>query len=486
MSSSTPTVHPPSSASKPNPSIQVIKTIGLFPLVMLIAGAIDSTRNLPTTALFGPQLIFFLILSAITFLIPVALVSAELTPAGNEPSGIYYWVRRGLGPKSGVVAIWLQWISTMVWYPTILSFIAGTVAYLINPALAQNKTYLVTIILIVFWGLTLINLKGLHLSAHFTTFCASVGIFLPMLLIIGLAILWITSGKPLAVHFTAQTLLPTLEQRQSWISLTAIMTAFLGMELASVHVHDVKDPQRNFPKALLYSTLIILMTMLLGSLAIAIVLPSKDINLVSGVMQAITAYFQAYHLDWFLPAIAVLVVIGAFGHMINWIISPAKGLLHAGEHDYLPKYFCQENKHGVASRILVLQAILVSLICLAFLLMPSVNGSYWLLTDLSTELYIMMYVLLFIAAIAIRYKFPNQIRPFSIPGKTVGLWITSLLGLFGCSVTLLVGFFPPSTINVGGLFHYDMIFTLGIVLMTLPVVLFFIYKRYGTHGGNPL
>ena len=55
------------------------------------------------------------------------------------------------------------------------------------------------------------------------------------------------------------------------------------------------------------------------------------------------------------------------------------------------------NQHNVPSRILITQAILVSAVCLAFLLMPSVNGSYWLLTDLSTQLYILMYLLMFIA-----------------------------------------------------------------------------------------
>src|ERR1700760_1231064 len=101
------------------------KALGLttLPLTLLIIGAIDSIRNLPATALFGSSLIFFFIFSAIVFLIPAALVSAELSSTWTEKSGIYYWTKLAFGEKTGFVAIWLQWINTMVWFPTILSFL---------------------------------------------------------------------------------------------------------------------------------------------------------------------------------------------------------------------------------------------------------------------------------------------------------------------------------------------------------------------------
>ena len=122
-----------------------------FALVLLISGAIDSVRNLPGTALFGSTLIFFFIFSALLFLIPVSLIAAELASSwSEEEGGIYSWVKQAFGPNLAFFAIWLQWINTMVWYPTILSFIAATLAYLIEPSLAQNKFYLISVILIVF------------------------------------------------------------------------------------------------------------------------------------------------------------------------------------------------------------------------------------------------------------------------------------------------------------------------------------------------
>jgi amino acid transporter len=456
---------------------QVSRTLGLFLLIMLITGSIDSIRNLPTTALFGPSLIFFFVFSAIVFLIPAGLVSAELSSTWTEQGGIYDWVRMAFGEKIALVAIWLQWINTMAWYPTILSTIAGFLAYLINPALVENKTYLVTIILVVFWCLTLINFRGVRSSARFASICGVLGMILPMALIIFLGFLWTTQGRPSELHFTVQNIFPDFHHTNSWISLTAIMTSFLGMELATVYVRNVLNPQKTFPRALLISVCLILFTMVFGSLAIATVLPQSDIHLVAGVIQAYEAFFTQYHILWLMPILTILLLVGSAGQMTNWMISPAQGLLRAAQHGYFPKFFAQENKRAVPARMLVLQATLVSLMCFAFLFMPSVNGSYWLLTALSTQLYMIMYLFMFLAALRLRYKFPLQQRVFKIPGGNTGMWLVAMLGVFGTITTLIVGFFPPDTIDVGGSLHYEMVFSLGIVLMIAPVLLLYLYKQ---------
>lgn len=452
--------------------------ISVFALILLITGAIDSVRNLPATALFGSTLIFFFILSAIIFLIPVALIAAELSSTwSEEEGGIYSWVKEAFGENIAFFAIWLQWINTIVWYPTILSFIAGTLAYLINPALAQNKYYLITIVLIVFWGLTFLGLKGLRVSAAFAGFCAVVGMILPMALIILLALIWLIQGNPIVLNLKFHNLMPHWGDTQSWVSLTAIMTSFLGMELAAVHVRNIHNPQHNFPKAIFFSVLLILSTMIFGSLAIAFVLPPQQINLVDGVMQTFSNFFQNYHLTALIPVIVVLLLLGSLGNMINWIISPAKGLLLAAKHGFLPHWLHRLNQQGIASRILLAQAVCVTLLCFAFFLFPTVNAIYWLFTALSTELYILMYVLMFVAAWHLKGKFPNKPRPFAILGGKWGYYLTCILGLIGCVTTLVVGFIPPeNSLDLGSSDRFRLIFASGILLMIFPAFLLYLRK----------
>lgn len=453
------------------------RKISFFSLVILIIAAIDNIRNLPAAALFGSALIFFFVFSAIAFLIPTSLVAAELSATFPEKGGVYHWVRVAFGEKWALAAIWLQWINTMVWYPTMLSFVAGTAAYLIDPSLAQNKIYLVCFILAVFWGLTLINLRGIHISALVNNICATIGTILPMIFLIGLGAVWFFKGKPLQIHLTADNLIPSLSQSTNWISLIAIMASFLGVELAGVHVNDIREPQKNFPRAVLVAALFIFLSMMLGSLSIAFVLPEKEINLISGVMQVFSNLFNVFGIGALTPVLTLLIVVGSIGGMINWLISPAKGLLHAAEFGFLPSFFTRKNGAGVASNILIGQAVVVSLLCLIFLLVPSVNAFYWFLTALSTELYMIMYVLMFFSALRLHYKYVNRPKVFKIPGKHWGMWITALLGLFGCMTTIIVSFFPPDNVDIGNPLRYLWMIGIGNLLTLSPVFLFYLYKR---------
>lgn len=453
--------------------------ISVFALVMLITGAIDSARNLPTTALFGASLIFFFVLSTIMFLIPIALVAAELSSTwSEEEGGVYTWVKHAFGPYCAFFTVWLQWINTIVWYPTIISFIAGTLAYLINPELAQEKWYILGVILSVFWSLTFLGLSGLRSSARFAGICAILGMLFPIGLLIFFAILWICSGKPMAIQLDWAHIVPVWNDDQSWISLTAIITSFLGMELAAVHVRNIKNPQRNFPRAVFFSMILIVITMVLGSLAIAIILPKEQIGLVQGILQAFSYFFHYYHISYFMPVLVITLLLGSLGSMINWIISPAKGILMAADHGILPTWLYKLNRHGVAYRILLIQAILVTIICSIFLLPQSINQIYWLFTALSTELYVGMYVVMFIAAIWIKISHKQPRRAFSIPGGRLGFYFTCILGLIGCVVALVVGFFPPQeALSMDNASHFRIIFSSGIIIMVLPALFLIGYKK---------
>jgi glutamate:GABA antiporter len=450
----------------------------VFSLVMLTIGSVDSVRNLPTTALFGSTLIFFFLVAAIFFLIPCALVSAELASAWTEEGGIYVWVAAAFGKPIGFLAVWFQWIENVIWYPTILSFVAGTIAYVFAPQLANNQWFLVSVILLAFWGATVINLFGIKCSAWFSNFCSITGLLLPMAIIIVLGASWLILHKPLAISFAWPYLLPTLNQSTSWVALTGVVLSFCGMEIATVHARDVRDPQRAFPRALVIATAIILGTLILGSLSIAIVLPTQQISLVSGLMEAYDVFFRNYHIAWFLPIMGGMLIIGVMGSVSNWIIAPTRGLMIAAQDGHLPQIFRDVNRYGAPAKLLFCQAGIVTIVTLIFLCLPSVNGSYWFLTALASQLYMIMYIMMFITGIRLRYKAPTRHRSFRISKGHWGVWIISGMGILGASITFAIGFVPPSDVAVGALWQYKLLLILGLLIMSLPPFLVNAYQRY--------
>src|SRR3990167_6234562 len=144
-----------------------LRSLSIFSLTMITVGSVDSIRNLPMTALFGSQLIAFFLIGTFFFLLPTALVSAELAATWPEQGGVYVWLKEAFGKKAGFLAIWLQWVENVIWYPLLLMFVAGTVGYLIAPHLASDPYFLFSVIIGAFWAVTLINYCGMKASSFF-------------------------------------------------------------------------------------------------------------------------------------------------------------------------------------------------------------------------------------------------------------------------------------------------------------------------------
>lgn len=446
-----------------------------YAVVLLIVSAVDSNRNLPSAAIFGSPLIFFFLFSALFFLFPVSLVAAELGAISEKKGGIYHWVRLAFGEKAGVLAIWLQWVQAIAWFPTILTFLAGTGAYLIQPELMYSKTYMVISISSIFWTLTIVNLFGIRVSSKLNEIFCTVGTIIPTIALIVLGCIWVARGDPLAISVSFPSIIPSFSDLGPWTALVAVMTSFAGMELAGVHISSIKNPRKLFPKALILSSFIVLLSMLFGALSIALVLPSHYIHLAGGLMQVFAAFFHKFHLDAWVFVMSLMIVIGSLGNLINWISSPAKGLLHASEYGYLPMFFAHVNQRGVASRILIAQAIIVSLLCMLFLFLPSVNAFYWFLMAISSSLYMIMYVLMFFSAIRLRPKLPA--KAFHIPWGRFGLFTVCGLGLIGSLITIFVGFFPPPGIPIASPLKYAVMIACGNIIMIGPVFYLFFLKK---------
>ncbi len=447
------------------------KVLSVFSLVMINVIAVDSLRTLPISAEYGASLIFYYIVAALLFFIPTALIAAELATGWPNTGGVYVWVREAFGDRCGFFTIWLQWIYNVVWYPTILAFLAGTLATLIDPSLTHSKMYTLSMILILFWGATWLNCLGIKISSWVSIVGAVVGTIIPMLCIIGLSIAWVVMGKPIQLTFTAASLMPNLNNMDNLGLLTAVLFGLVGLEMSAVHAGDVKDPKRDYPKALLYSVVIILITLIGGSLAIAMIIPNQQISLVSSLVDAFAIFFRAIHMPWLEPIVVGMIILSSLSSVSTWIIGPTRGLWVAAEDGNMPRYFAKLNSYGAPARILILQGIIATLLCSVFLLMHSVNSGYWVLSALTSQLGLLFYIFMFAAAIRLRYKNANTPRAYRIPGGLFGIWLVAGIGILTILGIVILGFLPPTDLHIMNVTTYEMILVGGIIILSLPPLL---------------
>lgn len=453
------------------------KVISVFTLAMINVAAVSSVRNWPTIAEYGFASLFYFAVAALLFFVPVSMVSAELATGWPLTGGVFAWVKEAFGHRTGFLAVWLLWAENVIYYPALLSFIAATIAYIIDPSLASNRMFTFSIVLGVFWVTTLINLLGMKASGWISTFGVIAGTIIPGGFIIGLGVVWYLSGNPVHISFTMDSFLPDLSSPNQLVFFAGVLVALCGLEMSAVHARDVENPQKNFPKAIFLSAILIVGLYVLGVLAIAIVVPQHEISLVAGSLQAFSVFVDSYNLHWMTPVLAALLTLGAFGTLSTWIAGPSKGLLGAAESGDLPPSFRKVNKHGMPVVLLMAQGAIVTVLSLIFLIMPTVSSAYWILNAMIAQLYLIMYVLMFAAAIRLRYTRPSVKRAYKIPGGHFGMWLVAGLGIVGSTFTFFIGFFPPSQIATGSQLFYVSFLILSILVACLAPSLILLFKK---------
>lgn len=449
------------------------KTLSVFTLTMINVAAICNIKNFPLSALYGLSTVFFYAIAALIYFIPISLVSAELATAWPE-RGIYTWTREAFGGRIGFLAVWLQWIENIIWYPTLLSFIAATIAYSFDPSYAENTLYVLAVILISFWAVTIINFSGMEVSGWISIMAALFGTIIPGIFIIVLGFVWTITGNPSQTPLEWSALIPDLANINQLVIFSGILLALAGMEMSAVHASEVKNPQKDYPRSIAISAVMILVLSSLGALSVAVVVPAKTINLASGSMEAFAVFLHQYDMHFLVPFIAIIMAIGALGMMSTWIVGPTKGIYASALDGDLPPILQKTNRKNMPVSILLLQAVFVTILSLVFLFMPSVSSSYWILVNMTIQLYLIMYFLMFLAGLVLRYKYPNKKRAYRVPGK-YGMHIVCITGMAACFFSFLLGFIPPEQIETGSTFDYELILVSGMAFFL--IVPFVIYAK---------
>jgi amino acid transporter len=451
------------------------KVLGVFILSMINVAAVLSLH--PSMAIFGWSCVGWYLLGTLTFFIPLTLAGAELATGWPLGGGLYAWVREAFGEREGFIAVFCEWSNNLVWFPTILAIIASTFAYAINPNLANNNQFMFVVMMVAFWGITIIALMGEKVSSRFGSFGVIAGAIIPAVLITLLGLYYALSGQPLAIPpYTPGAIRPDINLSTLPFIATVVLL-FAGMEMAGFHALEVRNPQRDYPKAMALSSIIIFLLTVLGTLAIAFVVPVQELSLAAGLMQAFLVFLEAFNLSWLLAPLALLITLGALAMLASWLIGPALGLGEVAKRGNMPPFFSKTNKNGAPAGVLILQAVIGTVVATLFLFIPSINATYWILTAMTVLLLCIVYLFVFAALIRLRYKHPETPRTFKIPGGMIGVWIVGGIGFTACLLTFMVSLIPPEYYEIVSILKYAVIMLVGTAILSMPPLVFLHLKK---------
>lgn len=453
-------------------------------LVALNIATVINIYGFPSEAFYGLTSISLYLIAIIIFLVPVALISAEFGAMFPKRGGIYTWTSEAFSPKVGMFASWLQWIQSVFFYPLSLTFAAVTFSYIfpdseLTTNLSNNKFYIIGFILIVFWFCTLINLKNkLSNIGKISVIGVWTGIFLPVFLLIAFSLYYMITGGKIEMDTNISQIVPHFNTVDQLVMAVSILLFFSGLEVNGVHVHMMKNPSRDYPKALLLTSLIIALIYILGTIAIAVIIPSKDLNITQSVITALSKYLSYIGIRFLLPVIAGALAFGVLTNTLAWITGPASVLSYIASQGYLPKAVEKTNKNNAPVVILLSQAVIVTILSLVYVVSSHVQQGYQMLLQMTNAIYLTMYVIMYISFIRLRYRNKTIDRPYKAGKNLFQAWFITLLGLCSAICCFVLSFFPPSQLDIAHQRNY--IFTLfGIYLLLIlpPVIYIYIRKR---------
>lgn len=451
-------------------------------LAIMNITAVVSLRGLPAEAVYGPSSAFYYLFAAIVFLIPTAMVAAELAAMfSDKQGGVFRWVGEAFGPRTGFLAIWLQWIESTIWYPTVLTFGAVSFAFIglngaSDAALASNKIFTLVAVLAIYWIATFIALKGLNWVGKISKWGGMIGTIIPAGLLIVLGVIYIATGGHNYMDMS-QGFFPDLTKLDNIVLASSIFLFYAGMEMMGVHVMDVDNPSKNYPKAIITGSLATVCIFVLGTFALGFIIPAKDINLTQSLLIGFDNYFRYFHISWAGPILAIALMFGVLASVLTWVAGPSKGIFTVGKAGYLPPFFQKTNSHGVQQNILLVQGGIVTLLALLFVVMPSVQSFYQILSQLTILLYLIMYMLMFAAAIVLRYKMKDTPRPFRLGKGNALMWILGVTGFSGSLLAFILSFIPPGQIATGNSTVWYAVLIAGcIIMVVIPFIIYALRK----------
>ncbi|HEY3685055.1 MAG TPA: APC family permease [Streptosporangiaceae bacterium] len=441
-------------------------------LALMTTSSVASLRAAPTMAVYGLACVFLYLVPAILFLLPTSLVSAELASGWN--GGVYRWVSAGMSAPLGFLAVWCQFAMTIFYYPSLLGYVASTFAYVIDPRLANNGTYIAIVIIVVYWAGVWMSSRGTKTVAGLSSGGLIVGTLVPGVLLVVLGMLFLGQGNPPAAPMNAAHLLPAWTGLASLVLIVNNFLSYAGMEMNAVHVSSLRDPGKQFPRAMLVASSLVLLIFIVPSLVISWVVPASSLSLTAGVMQAFDGFFGHFGIHFLTPVLGIMLIAAALGGMLTWLAGPSKGLLLIGRKDgYLPPVLTKLNKHGVQQNILVAQGVFTTLIALLYAFIPDVSSAYWMLSAITTQVYLIMYGLMFVTAIRLRRNQPDHPRGYRAPA----LVLLSSVGLVASVAAFAIGFVPPSQFGNGNPLAYVAIIVVGVGVVGLLIPFLFYRLR---------
>jgi glutamate:GABA antiporter len=424
------------------------RVLGLRDMVLFNIVTVASLRWFATAAAAGPSSITLWILAALFFFVPQGLAVSDLAARYPDEGGIYAWTKRAFGEGHGFLCGWCYWVNNILYYPNLLMSTAVVGTYVIGRGgtpLEGSWLYVLPATLVALWLAVALNIVGVR-TGRWLQNAGAIGTYVPGMVLVALG-LYAALTRPSATPMDAAALIPDLADPKKLNLWASIAFAFAGLELCAVMGGEVKDPTRTLPRSIVISGPLIAFIYIAGTISVLWLVPTGQVNIVSGFLQALHAGAQdiGFGAVWIPVAMAALYVIGNVGGVGAWLTGPARVAFVIGLDRYFPPAFGRVHPRWQTPYVAILtQAVLATVFLFVSVLGKgtTVERAYLVILDTMLLVYFIPYLYLYVCFLVVRLKTPAPAGASLLAGRPAALAI----GLCGFAFTVFamcVAMIPP-------------------------------------------
>jgi amino acid transporter len=457
----------PQSDEQPN----LIRALGRRDLVLLFVVAVFNLNVVPSIAANGGVTVWLWIISLLLFFWPQGIAVIELAHRYPGEGGVYLWAKEVFGDFHGFLSGWCYWTNNMLYVPTVMLYFVGVSVYVLGPGhqeLADNKVFASIASLALLALLTLFNILGLGVGKWINNLGA-IGTFVAAAVLIGLGMMiWSRFGTTITRADFAIPANPKFVLN----SFGVICFGLVGLELASVMGDEIQDPRRTLPGAVAWGG-VLSGALYVGATLTLLIAVGKNVNVLQGIVQAVTHMAERVGVGWISIPFAVLLSLSIAGIGSAWMGGSARIPFVAGLDSYMPSWLGKVHpRYTTPYAALILQGCVSAILVILNFAIAGVQETFQKLLSLAVVLQLVPFVYMFAALLKFAVTEPS---PKGQYGR-VAMFVAGLSGLLTTILGIALVFFPAQQIS--SLFWYE-VWMVGMTLfaVALAAFFFFVYGR---------
>jgi glutamate:GABA antiporter len=464
---------------------KLVKSLRRFDMVFFTVCAFVGLDTLGTVASNGAQGFTWLVALAALFVLPYALLMAELGSAFTQEGGPYEWVKLSFGRLQGGIAAVLYWVTNPLW-------VGGSLAFIATQAFSDNVTKISSgsVADYAFKGLFIwLSIGVAIVSLRRGKWIPNAGAFLRVIVLGFFTLTTIIYAFDHGVSgFPVGDLKPTGAIFLALVPL--LLFNYVGFELQNGAAEEMENPQRDVPLSVVRAGTIGVLCYAIPILAIILVLPASKVTGIGGFLDAVSTTFSVY--GGASGAILDVMTFCFIGTLLTsgavWMIGSDRILAVAAYDGAFPGFFGRFNaRFGTPVRVNVMSGIAATIFMVVAV--AAFNGGqdakFLVVLTIAISTTLISYLWIFPAGWKLRRTHGHVHRPYRVPGGNNGMLVVSVLTTLWVALGSWVAVFPGTLEKAFGL-SYDFRDTWGVAqstyeeltIGTLAVVLAFALIGY--------